>query len=240
MTGIGQVVVVVPARDEESLVGGCLDALGEAVAHLHASRQSCPVTVVVVLDGCSDATPQVVARRPWVHAVTVDLGVVGAVRAVGVGEAWRLLGARPADDGVWLAHTDADTRVPPSWLSTQLALAADGADLVVGSVEPDPADLDPHVLEGWHAAHVLAEDHQCVHGANLGVRASVYLQVGGFRGLSLHEDVDLVQRVRATGAVCRSTDLARVRTSGRRQGRVSGGFADFLAALDPVPVDVAG
>ncbi len=240
MTAVGQVVVVVPARDEESLVGGCLDALGEAVAHLHASRHTCPVTVVVVLDGCTDATPQVVARRPWVHAVTVDLGVVGAVRAVGVAQGLALRGAGLADERVWLAHTDADTRVPPSWLTTQLALAAEGADLVVGSVEPDPADLDPQVREGWHALHVLTDDHHCVHGANLGVRASVYGQVGGFRGLALHEDVDLVRRVRATGAVCRSTDRARVRTSGRRQGRVSGGFADFLAALDPVAADVAG
>ena len=240
MARIDQVVVVVPARDEESLIGECLDALGEAVAHLRASRHTCAVAAVVVLDGCSDATPHVVARRPWVHAVRVDLGVVGAVRAVGVAAGVAVAGAGHAEEGVWLAHTDADTRVPPSWLTTQVALAAGGVDLVVGSVEPDPADLDPHVLEGWHAAHVLAEDHHCVHGANLGVRLSAYQLVGGFRGLSVHEDVDLVRRVRAAGGVCRSTDRARVRTSGRRQGRVRGGFADFLAALDPVTVDVAG
>jgi hypothetical protein len=233
---VRQVLVVVPARDEEALVGGCLDSLEAAVGHLQGSRHACRVRVVVALDTCTDATAAVVAQRPWVHAVRVDLGVVGAVRAAGVAAGLRLLaeaGSVPPGERVWLAHTDADTRVPLGWLTSQVALAARGVDLVVGSAEPDPLDLEPTVLAVWHARHVLGEGHGFVHGASIGVRLSSYAEVGGFRPLAVHEDVDLVRRVRATGAVWRSTDRTRVRTSGRRQGRLSGGFADALAAIDP-------
>lgn len=237
---IERLLVVVPARDEEALIGACLDSLADAVALLAAAPRPCPCTVVVVLDGCTDRTGDVVAARPWVHAVTVDLGVVGAARSRGIAAALDLLSGPGAAQGsvavlperVWLAHTDADSRVPPHWLTRQLTLADTGVDLVLGTVEPDPLDLPAHLRARWGAAHRLSEGHGAVHGANLGVRLSAYEQAGGFASMSVHEDVDLAGRVARAGGRCRSTDLTRVRTSGRAISRVVGGFADYLANLD--------
>ncbi len=70
-----------------------------------------------------------------------------------------------------------------------------------------------------------------MHGANLGVRASAYREAGGFAPLALHEDVDLVARVKASGRPWVASDRVRVSTSGRTTGRVIGGFATFLAGL---------
>lgn len=235
---IEQVVVVVPARDEQELIGGCLDSIADAAARLAAAPRPCLCIVVVVLDGCTDGTAEVLAARPWAHAVAVDLGVVGAVRRQGVDMGLSLLrssltgSASPVGgERIWLAHTDADSRVPPEWLTRQLTVADTGVDLLLGSVEPDPGDLTLRVLERWHAEHGLHEGHRAVHGANLGVRGSAYDRAGGFASLAAHEDVDLASRVRRAGGRCLSTDLTRVRTSGRAESRVVGGFADYLDAL---------
>lgn len=230
--GIEQVLVVIPARNEEQLIASCLASViaSSAVALV-------PVTVVVALDGCTDGTRSEVDRFPGVLVHDVDLAVVGLVRAAGVCAGLDILRARtpqlPFDPAtVWVAHTDADTTVPSHWLAVQLELAAAGHDLVVGSAEPDPADLDATILTSWLARHHLGEGHGAVHGANLGVRGSTLGAVGGFRALTTGEDVDLVHRVRQGGHRWISTDRNRVRTSGRRIGRLTGGFADFLTGLD--------
>ncbi|CAN5905598.1 glycosyltransferase [soil metagenome] len=76
-----------------------------------------------------------------------------------------------------------------------------------------------------------APAHPHVHGANLGVRADVYLEVGGWRPLVTGEDHDLWDRVRASGRPVTSTMEVPVVTSGRRRGRAPAGFADLLTSL---------
>ena len=51
---------------------------------------------------------------------------------------------------------------------------------------------------------------------------------GGYAPLAEHEDVDLVERMRQTGAVCVAADTAWVQTSGRTFGRTDGGYARYL------------
>lgn len=227
---VGHVVVALPARDEEQLLGRCLDSVEAAAALLRAHRPDVATTVVVVLDRCVDGSA-VVAERPGVTVLRVDLGSVGAARAVAVaaGEA-AALGAGTPPAATWVANTDADCVVPADWLLRHVALAESGVDLVVGTVVPDGL-IDPVVLQAWRARHELREDHRHVHGANLGVRASAYAEAGGFAPVPLHEDVALVEAVRASGRPWVATDRCRVRTSARTVGRVDGGFASFLTAL---------
>ncbi|WP_128365385.1 glycosyltransferase [Phycicoccus flavus] len=236
MSAVRHVLVVVPARDEEQVLGPCLRSLEVAAARLRRARPDVAVDVVVVLDGCVDGSAAVTARYP-VTAFPVLAGTVGAARRLGVRGG---LALRPADipnEAVWIASTDADCEVPPHWLTEQVALAEGGADLVVGTVVP-AGDLDPVRLAEWHSRHDLRDGHPYVHGANLGVRLTAYAAAGGFRRLVRHEDVGLVRRVRALGHPWVATDRTRVRTSPRLQGRVEGGFAGYLAALpgtDPAP-----
>jgi glycosyltransferase involved in cell wall biosynthesis len=219
--------VVVPARDEEELLPHCLDALNVAVAQ--ARRQGVHTDVLVVLDSCVDGSAAVAAARPWARSLEVAAGSVGRARAAGlaavVARHWHVPRRR-----LWLATTDADSRVPPDWLVRQVALADRGADVVLGTVAVDDwSEHPPQVASRWRAGYSHRDGHGHVHGANVGLRADAYLEVGGFATLERDEDVALVAALAHRPVV--RTGAIPVLTSARRGGRASGGFADHLAGL---------
>lgn len=249
---LAAVCVVVPVHDEQELLGRCIAALRHAVAHEARRPGGVRVEVVLVLDGCTDGSAAIARLSPF-HVVEVSACRVGAARAVGVDVALAAVldpggtvapggpATAPEDpaivrggegapglDQVWVASTDADSAVPVHWVSSQVALADAGADVVVGTVRPDPADLSPRQRVAWEATHVPGHANGHVHGANLGMRADVYRAAGGYPPVDEHEDVDLVARARATGARVVASDDAWVLTSGRQQGRTPGGYARFL------------
>lgn len=224
--------VVVPANDEEELLPRTLRTLHEAVVELRRARPAVTARVTLVLDACTDGSREVARRHPDVCSVDVAHRCVGAARAHGVSVA--TAGVPAAEhQRHWLANTDADCDVPRDWLVRQAILADAGVDLVAGTVEPDREDLDPAVVAHWHALHQLRDGHHHVHGANLGLRLSSYVRSGGFEGLAVHEDVGLVERVRASGDTCIASAALHLRTSGRMRGRAPGGFAHFLSELAP-------
>ena len=164
------------------------------------------------------------------RAITSTVGRVGGARHLGAIDAiTRSRHAGIPDHQVWLANTDADSTVPDTWLTTQFTLANAGFDAVIGTVTP--AGLDSRLEQIWRQRHQLAEGHNHVHGANLGLRASTYMRAGGFAAVSLHEDLDLVNRVKACSTRWITTHRTNVRTSARTQSRVEGGFASYLADL---------
>ncbi len=233
MESLLHVIVAVPVRDEETLLASCLRSVVVARDELRTMSASVQTDIVVALDSCTDGSAAIARSFP-VTVATTNQGCVGGTRdaAIEVGVAGALsLGIPMAR--TWLACTDADTRVPPNWLTRQVTLGDDGADLVLGTVEPS-GHLDSVLLARWRAGHQLVENHPHIHGANLGLRASTWFSVGGFGHLSAHEDRQLAHRARAAGAMCVATDSLRVRTSSRLAGRVTGGFADHLAALAKV------
>jgi glycosyltransferase involved in cell wall biosynthesis len=222
--GIDVVGVVVPARNEELLLPGCLDAIEAAAAAL-----AVPVHIVVALDRCSDASAAIVASYPSIHMVETDAGNVGAARGQGVEQVLRLACGAPADR-IWLATTDADSVVPPDWLSQQLGLAGRGWEVVVGTVIVDDwSDHPPETGPLWHASYRSVEHHPHVHGANLGCSAAAYLDAGGWAPLETDEDVALLAAL-AHRKVIRTATLPVV-TSARRDPRAVGGFGDTLREL---------
>ncbi len=226
---IRAVHVVIPARDEAELLPRCLASVDRARKVLRACRPDLLVDVTVVLDSCVDGSADVV-ETARVGSLVVEHGRVGAARHAGVSHAIEAAASSGVGhDELWVACTDADSVVPPHWLVTQLGLATT-RDLVVGTVEPIGL-TDTALLARWRERHELAEGHAHVHGANLGFRASTYLAVGGFAPVRLHEDVDLVRRIRAHTSRWVATDALRVASSARGHGRTPGGFAGFLARL---------
>lgn len=222
---IARVAVVVPARDEEARLGACLGSVAVARAVLQDRRPWLEVDVVVVLDRCTDRSGEI-ARAAGVDCVVVDAGSVGAARRAGVARVAGLSGDSSLED-VWVATTDADTTVPPSWLLDHVQLADLGHDLVVGAVHPEPDELSPAGLHAWRSRHAGPALH--VHGANLGVRLAAYLGAGGFPEVREHEDVALFEAVRRGGRPWVAG--TEVTTSARLSGRTPGGFAGYVRAL---------
>jgi glycosyltransferase involved in cell wall biosynthesis len=221
--------VVIPAHREAALLGRQLNAVRLALAHARHHWGRVRLTVTVVLDACDDGTDDVVRSFPEVTAVHAQLKCVGAARAGGIDRARRRCDSRV--DATWVACTDADSRVPEHWLSTQLELAARGADLVLGTVCPDADELPAEGRLRWFGRHLFQDGHPHIHGANLGFRLAAYDAVGGFRPLAGGEDVDLVSRMAESGAHVVRTARHPVLTSSRLEGRVPTGFASYLLAL---------
>ncbi|MEU1973504.1 glycosyltransferase [Microbacterium sp. NPDC019599] len=226
MTGrpVDVAAVVVPVHNEAELLDRCLTALTVAVET--AARRGIRCQVQVVLDACTDASAAIAANHPF-PTLVVSEATVGQARARGVQAALTAIGELPAER-VWLANTDADSAVPPNWIVAQCDLAAEGADVFVGTVRPDFADLGRAHRHHWLHTHVRGAPNGHVHGASLGLRASVYRAAGGFDAIPEHEDVQLVARARALGAIVQASDEAEVLTSGRFVGRTPGGYAGYL------------
>jgi glycosyltransferase involved in cell wall biosynthesis len=234
---IDTVGIVVPAHDEEDLLPACLAGLREA-ARAAAAERGVSVRIVVAADACSDRTAAL-ARRAGATVVEIRARNVGAARAAGMRALLRPARS-PAGAALWLATTDADSVVPPNWLTEQLRYADQGWEAIVGTVAV--ADWTGHApataIEFARQYGVWRGWHPHVHGANLGFTAPAYLTAGGFPPLRSAEDHALVSAMQADGRrVLRPPDL-RVLTSARRHYRAPDGFGQLLTTLgsDPGPL----
>lgn len=224
------VAVLIPARNEELLLPRCLRSVERArrtVAH------QVTTDLVVVADRSTDRTADIAAEmiRATGFVARTMVGVVGSARAL----AARLALSRHQGpmERCWLANTDADCVVPEDWLALQVSLAQQGHAAVAGIVDVD--SFEEHtasVKQSFRRTYVLHADgtHPHVHGANLGVRADVYLRAGGWAPKETAEDHDLWNRLKRTGEERASDVRLKVLTSGRRTGRAPSGFASALAA----------
>ncbi|MHB8394195.1 MAG: glycosyltransferase family 2 protein [Candidatus Dormibacteria bacterium] len=222
---ISLVGVIVPAHNEEALLGVCLDSIDRAV-----SRFDLPTLIVVVLDSCTDNTAAVVAARPRVRAVNVAVHNVGRARARGFQAILRL--TKGVDPGsLWFATTDADGTVPEQWLAFQVDQANRGVEVVLGTVRVnDWGERPPQLARRFAAQYGGGDEHAHVHGANLGISAAAYLAAGGWPPLATAEDHALARLVDQRRVL--RTAAIPVTTSSRSDSRAPRGFAGYLDSLD--------
>jgi glycosyltransferase involved in cell wall biosynthesis len=228
------IAVVIPARDEQELLPRCLRSVQRARLSLPSHITS---DLIVVIDQSTDDTFNIARNLVQKSGTVIEIGAgcVGTARARGVKLALeRHEGMR---NRCWLANTDADCEVPATWLRDQLSFANAGFAAVAGIIDVDSfVDHESFVPERFRLSYLVNADgtHAHVHGANLGVRADAYLQVGGWQDLSTAEDHDLWRRLHH-GLHQRKSDASLcVLTSGRRTGRAPFGFAGALAAHNGV------
>jgi glycosyltransferase involved in cell wall biosynthesis len=235
MSALWEIAVLIPARNEETLLARCLESVIRAVDPLPAIVKA---TIVLVSDSSTDRTAEIAhslisACGSILHTHT---GTVGTARALAA--SWAIESATAPLESVWLANTDADCVVPRRWLSDQIELASSGIEAVAGIVTVDSfEEHGPEVAARFLAHYSIHADgtHPHIHGANLGVRADRYLDVGGWANLKTAEDHDLWARLKKSGACLLSSAHLQVVTSGRRVGRAPSGFAGALAAHnDPI------
>ncbi len=233
-------VVVVPARDEEQLIGRCLEALAAQTVSPDAFE------TIVVADGCTDATEETA------RAVAIRLGLrltvltgpgrgSGPARRIGMDAAADRLEELGAEDGL-IVTTDADSVPAADWLARQLAHLERGATVIAGLVElaeEDAVRLPAAVLGRRESdaqqrmAVVAAEapdaEHHHFAGASLGVAVEVYRRVGGIEPAVALEDEAFSRRLRTHGVpVLHAADVV-VHTSARSDGRARRGLSVDLA-----------
>jgi glycosyltransferase involved in cell wall biosynthesis len=223
--------VVIPVYNEATLLGDCLDAVERAAQDTRLDGE--PVEVVVVLDACTDRSAAVAVRHR-AQIVSLDAHCVGAARALGASFA--------LDSGArWVAFTDADTIVPPDWLSTQLTAQREAAaDAVSGQVWiGDWSGHPPGVRERFLERYCVA-DGRHIHGANLGLSAAAYRTAGGFLPLQYGEDSALVSSLLHHGGKVGWNASPRVTTSARWESAIEGGLASLLRELRETCLAEAG
>ena len=102
---------IVPAHDEERLIGATLDALQVVIGRLAEAAE-----IIVVVDASTDATADI-ARRAGARVVEVDFRHIAATRNAGAAEA----------DGERLIFVDADTLVDAAVVESALRELDKGA-----------------------------------------------------------------------------------------------------------------
>jgi glycosyltransferase involved in cell wall biosynthesis len=202
------VSAVVPAYNEETYVGACLDALARQD---HAGFD---VEIIVVDNKSTDETGEI-ARARGARAVVEQRQGIARARQAGF----------EAAGGEIVASTDADSTPPPLWLEFVVAaLAKDSTTLgVFGPLRVlDGArweDLAQCYLIGafmWLNATIKRPTF-C--GPNFAVRRAAWQRVGGFdTDWSSAEDVNLSLKLARVGKVAFRWEI-QVPTSARRRSQ---------------------
>ena len=198
--------VVVPAHNEEALLGACLDAL---LAQDYPGR----VEIIVVDNASTDHTTEVARQRGVrvVHEPERDY-----CRAL-------ICGFAAARSDV-IALTDADTVVPPDWISSLARGYEDGVVAVGGNVVFDRPNWKSVLLAKVLVPAFNLLDRHDPHGphlwgSNFSVRRAAFERIGGWnRDYSLEVDSEISERLRHVGRV-RVLASVKVRTSSRRWNR---------------------
>lgn len=245
MTTPVDVLVAVPARDEEDSIVVCLDAVVTAAQEALASGTVGRVRVAVGAHRCRDRTVErataLLRASGLEHLVLSDRvsDTVGAVRSRVVAAA--MTAEPPLDPArTWLLSTDADSLVPTGWITGLLDVAGrTGADLVAGFVALDGWVADAAARRAYDRllhAGLTAEGHDHVWAANLAVAYPAYAAAGGFPSVVHGEERVLAGRVTRAGGTVVGTLEPVVSTSARMPGRAVHGLGDLLRRLvDEVP-----
>lgn len=200
---VASITAIVPARNEESVLGACVEAL---------APQAEIAEIIVVNDQSTDKTAEIlrglaakIPRLKLLETHEVPAGWVGKNNAVA-------LGAREAKTP-WLLFTDADAELQPGAAARALQIAEE-KDAALVSFSPEQVvatwyerALIPFVylrLAKYFSYEAISNPKLAAAAANgqfLMVRRDAYDAIGGHVAVAgdVLEDVALARRVKAAG-----------------------------------------
>jgi len=191
---------VIPAHNEEAVIGKCLASVFKEI---NRSRTSIDTEVVVVDNASTDRTREEALKFPNVTVVRENLkGLVYARRAGSV-----------ATSGDLVANIDADTIVPGGWLSTVVSEFAKDKNLVALTGPYIFYDLNlfqsllvkAFYFPGWLFNLVSQPLGRAImlQGGNFVLRRDAWERAGGFdTSIAFYgEDADVARRISKYGKV---------------------------------------
>lgn len=188
-----RVSVIIPALNEEEMIGRCLDNLEQSEFPRNLFE------VIVVDNGSVDRTMEIA------QSYSSRLGVK-VLQKAGVNiSALRNLGAAAAK-GEILAFLDADCLVPRDWLGNAVRQLHSGDSGIVGGCISIPYESG-WVGRVWYGVGYAPKsgDVSYVPSGNLFMKRVRFLQVGGFNeSLKTSEDFELCVRARTFGLPVRA------------------------------------
>lgn len=201
-----RLTVVIPAYNEATTLPLTLQALKD---------QDYPgaFEIIVVDNRSTDLTPQIAALY-GARVIREEIPGIAHARQAGF----------LAAVGEIICSTDADTIVPPNWLTTIVATFSKNPQLLALGGRFDltginsPAKLFARLSLPIAFAFDALDHGGNISGANFAVRRSAFQKINGFRTeLGYGEDIDLGKRLRNIGPIKILSSL-RVKTSARRFG----------------------
>jgi glycosyltransferase involved in cell wall biosynthesis len=201
-----KISLVIPAHNEQKLLGGCLDAA------FNASRGR--LSEIIVVDNASDdRTAEIATARRGVRLISEHQKGLVLARERG----------RLAATGDLIAYIDADSRISTQWIDFVVSFFAQNPDVVSLSGPPTYYDANQWqrlvlklcwTLFAPPAYHLVG---YMLFGAGFVVRKGALNDIGGFnRGIQFYgEDTDLARRLSAVGKVVFRMNF-RISTSARR------------------------
>ena len=184
------VSVVIPAKNEEAIIGKVLSALKE-------SMRQCdyPCEVILVDNGSQDFTCKIASEQGCTILVDSRASIAGL----------RNLGARESKGDI-VAFLDADCIVDPKWIRFCVERLSDpNVGLVATRAVPDFCQ-STWLEDGWYAliSGVYIPDYpKWVGSSNMFLRREVFWEVGGFNEkLKTAEDVNLCQKIASKYKIC--------------------------------------
>ena len=155
---------IIPAYNEEALIGGTLAALLESVKVLKGAHE-----IIVVNDASTDRTAEI-AREKGARVIDVKKRQIGAVRNAGAAIA----------SGEIFIFVDADTQVTPETFRELEALLEDRRIVAAGArmVFDQPPPLWGRIAAGFFLRMYFAA--RLAAGGFLVARSEAFRKVGGF------------------------------------------------------------
>jgi glycosyltransferase involved in cell wall biosynthesis len=182
MMGQPFISFIIPARNEEKMIGACLDAIGQLACE--PGLWEC----ILVDNGSTDATAEI-GRAKGARVLVVPNATISALRNLGAKEA----------RGEFLGFIDADCVIDKDWLKNALASFCDAKIACVGC-QPGIPEQRSWVQETWALQNrrtAPVEDVGWLPSMNILVRKSAFAEVGGFNEtLTTCEDVDFCYRLK--------------------------------------------
>ena len=197
--------VIVPAYNEQDLIGGCLDSL------LNQSMDRDQFEIVVVNNNSTDLTEKI-ALDKGVRVENEDRK--GYVFAIHKGI--------EASRGEIIAFTDADCRVPGDWLEKIQSNFAYSEDIIAVGGKLTFYDI-PRILD--RLVWIILYPIHALPGNNMAIKREAIRRIGGIdMNVNLSLDFWLTRKLRKVGRLKIDRSLL-VMTSGRR---FSGSFSSDL------------